>query len=283
MFQVAPNYKSLHFVRLLLDIIVDVIVEQVARRLYHVEPVAYDELYQLEHHHWWYRGMRKITATLLMDSLGQSRNLSILDAGCGAGGNLTALTRFGCVVGLDYSSLALTYAGEKHAGKLACASIEALPYQDNSFDLVTSFDVLYHMAVKDDVTALREFARVTRPSGHVLVRVPALQALRGSHDTVVHTARRYSASELNMKLRSANLNPLRITYANSFLMPFIFIIRKLQSLSSNSPNSDVNQTSEPMNGLLTSLLHLEASWICRGHNFPVGVSLFGLAVKPGLS
>jgi ubiquinone/menaquinone biosynthesis C-methylase UbiE len=226
--------------------------------------------------------MRKITETLLSATPGQLGSLSILDAGCGAGGNLAALTRFGSVVGLDYSSLALIYAGEKHAGKLARASVEALPYLDNSFDLVTSFDVLYHAAVKDDATAMCEFARVTRPGGHVLVRVPALEALRGSHDTVVHTARRYSAQELNAKMRAANLTPLRITYANSFLMPFIFLIRKLQSLNPTNANSDVNYTREPVNKLLTGLLHLEASWIGRGHNFPVGVSLFGLAVKPVL-
>jgi SAM-dependent methyltransferase len=248
-----------------------------------MEPQAYDELYRLEPSHWWYRGMRQITHQLLEPLLEKGEPLRILDAGCGAGGNLTAFSRFGCTVGLDYSPLALSYARASHAGRLARATIEALPYADASFDLVTSFDVMVCYEVEDDLRALQEFARVTRPGGHVLVRVAALKALRGPHDMVVHAARRYNADELRQKMQSAGLVPLRMTYANSFLMPFIFVIRRLQTLGvalGSAPKSDVNRTPETINNLLTSLLSFEARWLGSGRNFPAGVSLFGLAVKP---
>ncbi len=228
--------------------------------------------------------MRQITDRLLSHYLKADGSLAILDAGCGAGGNLSALSRFGRVVGLDYSPLALGYAAQKHAGKLARATIEALPYADNAFDLVTSFDVMICHEVRDDMNALREFARVTRPGGYVLLRLAALEALRGPHDIVVHGLRRYHAAELRTKLEQVNLRPVRITYANSLLMPMIFTIRKAQSLGlkmGGEAKSDVNQTPEPANTILTNLLNLEASWIGGGHSFPAGVSLFGLAVKPG--
>ncbi len=141
-----------------------------------MEAEAYDELYAQEADHWWYGGMRHITERLLAPVVKET--LHILDAGCGTGGNLSALARFGCPVGMDYSPLALAYATKAHAGRVARATIEALPYADNSFDLVTSFDVLYCREVEDDAKAVRELARVTRPGGHVLVRVPALRALR---------------------------------------------------------------------------------------------------------
>src|SRR5262245_27093353 len=99
-----------------------------------MEPQAYNELYQLEPTHWWYQGMRQITERMLKPLLQETRRLKILDAGCGAGGNLSALAHFGDMMGLDYSPLALAYAGEQHAGRLARATIEALPYADNSFD-----------------------------------------------------------------------------------------------------------------------------------------------------
>jgi len=247
-----------------------------------MQPEAYDELHALEPTHWWYRGMRDITEHLLTASLPRQQGLNILDAGCGAGGNLTALSRFGRVVGLDYSPLALNYASQEHAGKVSRATVEALPYADAIFDLVYSFDVIYAREVQDDVKALQEFARVTRPGGHVLVRAPALEVLRGPHDTVVHGARRYTARELCAKMEKAGLQPLRSTYANSFLMPLIFLIRKIQSIGvglGNESESDVNQTSEPANTILTTLLGLEARWIGVGGRFPAGVSVIVLAVK----
>lgn len=249
-----------------------------------MEPEAYDELYRLEAGHWWYQGMRQITDRLLATVLDGRTDLHILDAGCGTGGNLKALSRYGRVVGFDYSPLAVAYASQEHAGRLARASVEALPYADNTFDLVTSFDVLVCYEVKEDVGALRELARVTRPGGHVLVRLAALPALRGPHDAFVHGARRYVASELRAKLVAAGLDALRVTYANSLLMPLIFAVRQAQNLVVRrgwaAGGSDVKAAAGPVHWVLRSLLGLEARWIGAGRGFPAGVSLFGLAVKP---
>jgi ubiquinone/menaquinone biosynthesis C-methylase UbiE len=248
-----------------------------------MEPQAYDEMHQLESTHWWYAGMRHITQTLLEPVLPKQRNLQILDAGCGTGANLDALALFGCVYGFDYSALALQYAHKNHQGQVARASVEALPYSDHSFDLVTSFDVLYCYEVRDDIAALREFARVTKPGGHVLVRLPALPALRGAHDTVVHGVRRYVAPELSEKLRSAGLTLLRVTYANALLLPLIFVSRKIGEAAvrlGREPGSDVNESSPAVNRTLQSVLGVEAMWIKSGRSFPAGVSIFGLACKP---
>lgn len=249
-----------------------------------MEPTAYDELHQLEHDHWWYRGMRDITTRLLRATLPRQTGLDILDAGCGAGGNLSALAAFGRVWGFDYSPLALAYAAQRHGGKLARASVEALPYADAAFDLVTSFDVLLCTEVADDVGALREFARVTRPGGHVLVRLAALDALRGPHDIVVHAARRYTAAGLRAKLAQAGLVPVRVTYANSLLLPPILVARRLQSArvrAGTPPQSDVKAAPGPFNDALAALLGLEGRWISSGRGFPAGVSVMALAAKPG--
>jgi len=248
-----------------------------------MESNAYHELSLLEPDHWWYRGMRHITHQVL-NSLGdQHHSLRILDAGCGVGGNLNALGYLGRVYGIDYSVLALDYARRSHAGKITRATVEALPYGDGVFDLVTSFDVLYCWEVKNDIQALAEFARVLCPGGYALVRVPALPALRGPHDSVVHGIRRYTAVELRQKLECVGLQPLRLTYLNSLLLPLIFVIRQLQSLvvrMGATPHSDVQPASPTLNRLLYKVLALEAWWISRGHQFPLGVSLLCLAIKP---
>ncbi|CAN5436313.1 hypothetical protein BH10PSE12_BH10PSE12_32620 [soil metagenome] len=51
-----------------------------------------------------------------------------------------------------------------------CGDARDLPFPDQSFDLVTLFDVLEH--VDDDQKAAREAMRVTRPGGWVLISTP---------------------------------------------------------------------------------------------------------------
>src|SRR5574341_2139806 len=125
-----------------------------------MEPEAYEELRLLEADHWWYAGMRQITRKLIERHIRRGNPFLILDAGCGAGGNLAALAEFGRTLGLDCSPLALGHAAELHREQLAQASVEALPYPDDAFDLVTSFDVIYCREVGDDQRAISEFARV---------------------------------------------------------------------------------------------------------------------------
>ncbi len=53
---------------------------------------------------------------------------------------------------------------------LCCAACERLPFQDASFDVVFSHEVLEH--VQDDRAACREMARVLRPGGRAVIFVP---------------------------------------------------------------------------------------------------------------
>src|SRR5438552_12851901 len=104
--------------------------------------------------------MRAIAAALLDEASRGRRDLHILDAGCGTGGNALFLRRYGKVVGIDLAAEALDLGGERVPGLLARASVLEIPFANTSFDLVTSFDVLYHRAVPDEDQALDEMARV---------------------------------------------------------------------------------------------------------------------------
>ena len=58
-------------------------------------------MFRVENTLWWYTGMRRVVAAFLNGTAG-TRGWS-LDAGCGTGGNLPSLARYGTVVGLDFS------------------------------------------------------------------------------------------------------------------------------------------------------------------------------------
>jgi SAM-dependent methyltransferase len=211
----------------------------------------------------------------MMAHLPLPRPALILDAGCGVGGGLRWLAEFGTPMGVDWHPLAVQYAARVSPGA-ARASVQALPFPAGTFDAVTSFEVLYHLAVQDDVAALREFARVLKPGGWLLARVPAHDWLRGAHDRLVHTRHRYSAGELRRKLQAAGLSVARLTPVGTWLLPPAIARRILQP--SAEAHSDVRLPAPLVNRWLTAALAAEGRWLAWA-DLPFGLSLLALARK----
>jgi SAM-dependent methyltransferase len=152
-----------------------------------------------------------------------------------------------------------------------------LPYPSSSFDVVTSFDVLYHAWVLDDAQAVRELARVLKPGGLMLVKVPALKILWGAHDEAVHSRHRYTRGELERLLESAGLRLVRSTYANSLLFPVLLSRRFLDRILDRH-GSDVTLLPPLLEKLFGGLLSIEAG-LLGVLNLPIGASVFAVARK----
>ncbi|HEX2324971.1 MAG TPA: class I SAM-dependent methyltransferase [Chloroflexota bacterium] len=261
-----------------------------------MNPAEYEAMYRLEDRLWWYTGMRRITAAALGKRLsGAAGPLRILDAGCGTGGNLAWLTRvWGRAWGVDLSPLATAYCRRRGLTRVSRASVLELPFAEGTFDLVTSFDVIYHLGVADDVAALREMRRVLRPGGALFVRVPALERLQSHHDVAVHTRQRYRAAELRRKAEAAGLRVERASYANTVLLPLAAVSRlggRLRSaLAGPGPmgpkgggevvRSDVRPAPALLNTLFGAVLGLEAVLLTR-IDLPIGLSALVVARRPG--
>ena len=94
---------------------------------------------------------------------------SALEVGCGGGILCEEIARMGLdVTGIDPSAHSLQIAANHAKASRLCISYdigagEALPYQDNSYDIVFCCDVLEH--VRDVPTVLSEIFRVLKPGG----------------------------------------------------------------------------------------------------------------------
>ena len=244
-----------------------------------MKPVEYDRMFEAEEAQWWYVGQRAIAHALLEPAAAaletRGGTLRILDAGCGTGGNLLHLGRLGRATGVDLAPEAGVRWCERPV-RAARGSLLALPFSDSTFDVVTSFDVIYHAWVPDDSRAIEEMARVLRPGGLLLVRVPALEILRGAHDGAVGTRHRYTRRELVELLESRGLTAARSTYANSLLFPLLLVRRSLDRVLGRE-GSDVAFLPAPFEWLFTRLLLLEAALVRRGVCFPIGASVIALA------
>lgn len=246
-----------------------------------MERSEYIVMAAVEDRHWWYGGMRAIAAAMLAEAYGGRRDLRILDAGCGTGGNALFLQRYGRVVGIDLAAEALELGGERLPGVLARGSVLEIPFAAARFDLVTSFDVLYHRAVPDEAPALREMRRVLRPGGRLLIRLPAYEFLRSKHDRAVHTRRRYTAGQARALLNRHGFMVERCSYVNSLLFPLPLaqrlIERALPALERSE--SDLTLPAPLLNEALRWPLAAEAAWLARGRSFPAGLSIMCLARK----
>jgi SAM-dependent methyltransferase len=238
-----------------------------------VNPEEYGRMFAAEDRQWWYAGMRAIARALLEPALPPGR-LRVLDAGCGSGGNLAWLAGFGRALGVDLSAEALALSRRRGASAVR-GSVLALPFADASFDVVTSFDVLYHRWVSDDHTALLELRRVLKPGGLLLLRVPALRVLWGAHDEAVHSRHRYTRGEVVERLSCAGFEVRRASYANFFLFPLLLARRSLDRLLDRH-GSDVGFLPAPFEALFRRALLVEAR-LLRRFSLPIGASVVALA------
>ena len=95
----------------------------------------------------------------------------VLDIACGAGAFLRLVAaRGGRPYGVDASEALLELARRRLPGaELRAADMEALPYEHDTFDLVTGFNAFFF--ADDIVAALREAGRVAKPGAPVVIQV----------------------------------------------------------------------------------------------------------------
>ncbi len=203
--------------------------------------------------------------------------MKILDAGCGTGLLTKKMEAFGDVLGIDISPEALKFTKVRKV-KTRKASVDNLPFPDNSFEVIISADVLYHQMVNDQ-KALEEFLRVLKPEGILILKLPTYNWLRRKYDFFIHTKKRYTAASLKQQLQMACFETLKITYLASFLfLPALLKLFIEKKLSSGGYESDVKMPPALLNNFLILLFKIE-NFLLHFINLPFGLSVLAVAQK----
>ena len=239
----------------------------------------YFEQYSLQNQHWWFVAKKEIILSQLALALdGREGGINILDAGCGTGLMLPALSAFGNVFGMDFSKEAISFAKKNFSGTIKHGALpDNIPYEPATFEVLVALDVIEH--VEDDLSSLINLKKIMKPGAVGIITVPACMFLWSHHDVINEHKRRYSKAEFSQKLHAAGFVVEKISYYNFFLFPLVLLIRLINKLKGTQEGSDVKLPSKLVNVLLKNVFSLE-QYFLKVINFPIGVSLIARVRVP---
>lgn len=240
-----------------------------------LEAAAYEEMERLQGDHWWFKARRKILESQI-SSLFDGAGLKVLEVGCGPGGNLEMLSKFGAVSALEMDDEARIMAKRKFPNariEYGCLP-DVDPFEGETFDLIAMLDVAEH--IPDDVGALAKLSERLNPGGYLLLTVPAYQWMWSVHDERLHHQRRYTRGRLSDVLNSSGWLPEKLVYFNSLLFPLAATARLFDKFSKAETPSGMDLPNPFVNSVFYSLFSSERHWL-KQSGFPFGVSLLAIA------
>ena len=233
---------------------------------------VFDEMYDLESRHWWFRAKRRI-AHALLDRFVPEPPGRVLDVGCGCGMMLAELAARGWeVAGLDPSEKAVACCAARGV-RVTRGTLDAVPRGDaGRYDAALLLDVIEH--IDDDRAALESAMRLLRPGGVAIVMVPAWPALFSVHDERHGHRRRYTRRRFRALvggLPGARVEML--SFMNCALFPLAALSRLAGKLVGGKGSAELRVPWTPVNRLFEALFAAEARRLARGRALPWGLSL----------
>ncbi|MGH8505184.1 MAG: class I SAM-dependent methyltransferase [Stenotrophobium sp.] len=236
-----------------------------------MEVKYYQKQYDCEDSHWWYLGRRSVIRRLLQ-AFTSKKNHAVLEIGCGSGGSLPLLAKFGeSVTAVEMEPIAVEEARSRGVAEVVQGKLgDKLAVFDRQYDLIALFDVLEH--IEDDAEALRQIRALLAPKGRLIITVPAYPFLWSQHDLVAHHHRRYTRARLLQLCRDQGYRVCYASYFNTLLFPFAMIALLASRFLSASPDVAMRQPWTPVNGVLTAIFKFEAFLVPR-LRLPFGLSI----------
>lgn len=121
-------------------------------------------------------GHQKMALWCIDNHIELSGNENILDVGCGGGQNIANFLKRtnGRVCGIDYSHASVAKSLKKNEKavlekrtEIVQADVSAIPFEDETFNLVTAFETIYFW--EDIINNFKEVKRVLKPNGKFVV------------------------------------------------------------------------------------------------------------------
>jgi ubiquinone/menaquinone biosynthesis C-methylase UbiE len=243
------------------------------------DPEKFKQLAALEDANFWFQARNELILWVLQHYF--INPLRYAEIGCGTGYVLRAVEQAHPdveIVGTELFVEGLKYASQRcKRAKLVQLDARQIPYH-NQFDLVGIFDVLEH--IEDDERVLEQIYASLIYGGGVLITVPQHRWLWSAVDEAACHVRRYSARELERKVKAAGFEVLRSTSFVSLLLPMMQASRLLSRKQPLSTDLSAGlRINKQMNWLFRKIMTIEFKFIKLGVNFSLGGSRLLIARK----
>ena len=177
------------------------------------------DLFDIVHRHPWWKA-RASFAIELLKKHGVRPPQAVLDAGCGWGVNLKALSKHGYrMAGLDISRQVLQRLDRHYRDLIEADLTQDIPEAVQTYNAVLALDVIEH--VDDDRAVVSRLGKLIGPGGVVIVSVPALPELYSEFDAVQGHRRRYIPDTLRQAFTNTGLRVEQLLWWGDYLLPLV--------------------------------------------------------------
>ncbi len=244
------------------------------------KPDEYQIMYQVETSLWWYKILHA-KALRTIERHFSSKQVRILDVGCGTGGMLSFLRANGykSLSGVDLSpdAVRLTESRGFAVQTLDLHQIATFDPQAR-FDVIICNDVLCYFDNAQIAHILSEFRKRINPNGLIISNNNAFDAFTGVHSIVLNIPRRFVIKEFEVIFEELEMQMVAHTYWSFFLSPLIWAYRKIQLaalrlgvIKLQNLGSDVGYPGNFQNNLFLNIVKFEEKCFKTA---PFGSSLF---------
>lgn len=243
----------------------------------------YIKMAEVERNHWWYRNLHHLVLDTIKNRF-DSRDIAIIDAGCGTGGLLLFLKdkEYSNVMGFELSSYAVDICRTKglNVVQYDLSRISEL-YPPDHADVIISNDTFYFFDMEWCAKIIKQCYQVLRPNGLLILNLPACNAFRGIHDISVGIKHRFTKNDVCILFSNGKFNIIKRIYWPFLLSPIIYLKRLRQRIKMRiNPSFEVCSDIDMPRGFLNSFLAGITS--LENRIFPVkpfGSSIFLVAQK----
>tara|TARA_Y100001958_G_C21239421_1_gene566674 strand:- start:1536 stop:2282 length:747 start_codon:yes stop_codon:yes gene_type:complete len=236
-----------------------------------------------ETNYWWFKSRRNFLKKILK-SIPNRETKTVLEVGCGTGGNLKYLfNEFKFASGIDNSLNALSIINKFNLDvKVKFGDANKLNVIKEKYDLIALLDVLYHEDIINVEKVINQTRHCLNDNGFILISEPAFDILSGMHSNTVQEKRRFNKRQLESYLKNAGYKNIIISrYWGFILFPLLVIKRRIFEpiMGKQKNNADTDFKSIPLIDTILFILTSLESIFFSELNFPLGSSCVILAKK----
>jgi 2-polyprenyl-3-methyl-5-hydroxy-6-metoxy-1,4-benzoquinol methylase len=234
----------------------------------------------------WVSSRLRLFTYLLKAALKSSGGNRLFEIGCGTGDLVRKISDDGRfdVTGSEIYIKGLSYAKAK-APDIEFVQFDASKgITDETYNVIAAFDVLEH--IEEDEATIANIYSMLEVNGRLVISVPQYMFLWSNLDEIVKHKRRYTRSEMVMKLTRCGFEIERVTSFVFMLFPLMILSRLWDRTAATGVKDDRalekrTNFSRLSNTVFDAVMRIDEGLVRLGVSLPWGGTLVVTAKKPG--